>query len=644
MMDRTIVDKSWITNAFLVDPRIVKQPRFLQRLANTARLKCVDTTPGGNIYHNPPPQFCRNTDPKEPGIGGSKGMGMGYSMILDDTAELIHMRPGITAYNPLTRFFTKFHDPSLAYLNRTGEARTGIIFKTFEVVGFVTSIPFMPLTFFGQAIDFAMNKPQTKYAYLRYTPALYFTAASTIFNVLTTYRGLQSATYPGSDKNVIQTTVTPEERRRFKELLPDVFKGDGDEATGQIDLFRVATRARRIAAARAEYIEQQLRNASTEAEFYRATLGINENGDPIEPPKLSGAYQNLPDMMNAYLSTLGKYSPDEQVTGEDGESYSFATKEVGYFDKAMSAFMSGFRNGMDWISFRYEGEKTATYSHSHDIGESQLAATLKGLSSTANQMSFSFAGGNIGTGWLAEGIQAGMAGVRTAVEGFMSGLGAGGLVGLGGGAYADLPKQWMDSNSSMPGFSLSLTLKAWSGHPLCIAKRIDLPLSLLLPFMLPRSTGHNSYTSPFHFEYFVRGHSQSRYCMASSGSVQLGDSEGGWTVNGMARSVTVTMNIEHLSTIMHMPVSDGFSFRDTFGSLFADDSAYTDFLASVGSLSYEVQNHNSRFQLFNLRRHLAMQKASDWTNPTRIGMSLAETRTARLASAAYNTWLNLKYE
>jgi hypothetical protein len=642
-------DVEWITNSFLVDPRIAKQPKFLKRLSNTARLKSTDTTPGGNIYHNPPPQYCRNADPKEPGVGGSRGMGRGYSEINDDTAALIHTRPGITAYNPMTRFFSSFYSTKIGYMNKTGEVETSLVYKGAKALGFITSIPLLPLTFFGQAVDYALNKPQTKYAYLKYTPALFFSSANNIFNMLTTYAGVQGPDSLSSTGDTVSIErMSVEERNKIGDILPDIWAHD-EENGGRIDIFKVATRARRIAAARSEMMRTQLKNAKTSDEFYRAILGVNENGDPVEPNQLKGAYQNLPQMMKAYVDTQGKYAPKEKVKlppkdGVQAEAMPMESKPAGYFDELQAGFLSGFKNGMDWISFRYEGEKSTSYSWSNEVGESTLASTLKGAASAANSASASVAGGNFGdasdgamglVGSLAEGA------VKTAkdvVGGFLDGLGIGGVIGLGGAAYADLPEHWKDSSASMPEFNLTMNLKAWSGHPFCVTKRIFLPLSLALPYVLPRSGGHGSYMSPFHMEYFAKGHSQSRYAMCTSGSLQVGDEEGGWTVDGLPRSAQLTLTIKDLSTVMHMPVMAGLDVGDEISSLFADDNALSNFLASIGGLGYEAQNHNNKFEMLKLRKYLASNRVADYFNPTRIGMAFAETSPARLAGAVYNTW------
>lgn len=628
-IDNEITDLNWLTNSFMVDLGKVSQPHLLKKVVNSARFKGTDTTPGGNIAHNAPPQWCRNSDIKEKGFGDSKGMGRGYSKIIDDTGSLIHMRPGITAFNSMTQFFLKGLSPEVAYMQKTGEA-PGIAHNLASILGQITTIPLIPFSWFGQALRFAAGKPQTKYAYLRYTPPLYFSAASNIYNTLNAYSGVSNfGETKVSGSSIVAEPVNPETAAGLHRLLPDIIGEDG-----VVDLFAVAQRAKRITAARSEYIEQQLSAATDRDSFYKALLGVDDEGNAVPPPKLTGAFQNLNEMLDEYRSGLGAVQKEADIDGKKVE-----TKPAGWFDEAQVAFMSRVRQGMDWISFRYEGEKTVDYSFNNSVGESQLQSKLNGVVSTANNAVFSMAGGNIGEGVVASTLEAGMSLIKDSVNGFLAGLGAGGLLSVGGAAFTDIPQQWQESSADIPGFNLSLTLNTWCGHPMVISKRIHLPLSLLLPFMLPRSTGMSTYTSPFAMEYFAQGHSQSRYAMVTSGSIQLGDDQGGWTVSHLARKITVNMQIKDLSSVMHMPVGGDFDVGDAIESMWADDTALSNFLGAVGGLTWDSQvNGAGRAKMLNLRKHLALQRAEDWVDPNRIGMAVASSIPGRAATAAYNVW------
>lgn len=626
-------DKSWLTNCFLINPKVTKEPSLLKKVVDSARYKCIDTTPGGNIYHNPAPQWCRNGDPKRGGLGGSKGVGSGWSELQDDTVSLIHMRPGITVFNSMTRFFTKGLSPKVNYMMKTGEV-PGLVFNIGKGLGYVTSIPFLPFTIFGQALDYAIDKPQTKFAYLKHTPALYYSAASNIFNTLTAYTGVSApSTLNAKGGNIVVEPLDTQEKSQFHLMLPEIIDEDG-----KMDLFAIATRARKLTAARAAQMEADLTAATTEKQFYEATLGIDSNGDVKTPAKLSGAHQNLTDMLAAYASTSGQWRQG-QVDPETGKV--LEAKPAGYFDELQASFMARFHNGLDWVSFAYDGEKTSSYGFTNNVGESVLEGKLKGLTSGANDAVFSFAGGNLGEGMIASTIEGGLGLVKDAVNGFLSGVGMGGLVSLGGAAYSDLPQQWKESTSELPGFNLSINLRSWSGHPMNITKRIHLPLSLLLPFMLPRSTGNSTFTSPFAMEYFAKGHSQSRYAMCVGGSIELGEDQGGWTISHLARTATVNLQIADLNSVVHMPVGAGLDIGETIDSLFSDETSLNSFLSAVGGLSYESQNSVNRMKMFNLRKHLAGRRLADAVNPSKIGMELAESTPTRVVRAAYHAWTNL---
>ncbi len=95
------------------------------RSFSSASLKYTDTTPGGNLCINPPPQYTWYSDIHSTGYrgagldgvyepslnmkAGSAGMGRYYSESVDDSNQLIHMSFGVPEYNTLSAFFTGFY-------------------------------------------------------------------------------------------------------------------------------------------------------------------------------------------------------------------------------------------------------------------------------------------------------------------------------------------------------------------------------------------------------------------------------------------------------------------------------------------------------------------------------------------------------
>ena len=98
LQSRKIRDRDWVRQSFLVGSvnndgvatsnlqDIDKKNRFF----STASFKFVDTTPGGNLAINPPPQYCRNADIKKKSIlVTAKPLGRYYSEAIDDNSRLI---------------------------------------------------------------------------------------------------------------------------------------------------------------------------------------------------------------------------------------------------------------------------------------------------------------------------------------------------------------------------------------------------------------------------------------------------------------------------------------------------------------------------------------------------------------------------
>ena len=110
-----VIDSDWIGAAFLVDPIDLLPIDRLNRFWSTANLKFTDSSIGGNIAMNPPPQPCRLSDPRVGGRrtggqritlaeSGSMGMGPWYSEKIDDNSDLLFLQFGIPEFNSLVSF------------------------------------------------------------------------------------------------------------------------------------------------------------------------------------------------------------------------------------------------------------------------------------------------------------------------------------------------------------------------------------------------------------------------------------------------------------------------------------------------------------------------------------------------------------
>ena len=205
-------------------------------------------------------------------------------------------------------------------------------------------------------------------------------------------------------------------------------------------------------------------------------------------------------------------------------------------------------------------------------------------------MRFSFAGGNIGDGLIANTLEkVGMA-VNDIATGTLAGLTLGVsniLLGLTGAGYIDVPKQWQNSTVKLPSTQYSMTLISPYGNIISRLQNIYLPLSMLIAGTLPLSTGKQSYTSPFLVQLFDRGRCQVQLGIIDSLSITRGVSNLPFNNKGQVLALDVTFSVTDLSSIMHMPISTGSLFGNNTTA--DEDNILMDYLAVLAGQGMQDQ-------------------------------------------------------
>lgn len=189
-------------------------------------------------------------------------------------------------------------------------------------------------------------------------------------------------------------------------------------------------------------------------------------------------------------------------------------------------------------------------------------------------------------GGLINGV---ISGAKMVLSNLASALNLQGLISLNGSAFIDIPEQWVSAATSLPSTSYSFRLEATAGDVMTRMMALHVPMCCLLAMALPRSTGKKSYSSPFIVEYYDKGRGQSRLAMISSLRFEVGVGNIGFTQDGHPLAIDVTMDMKELSSIMHMPISNGLMSDGT--GPFDDASNFTDFLAVMTGLGIREQTY-----------------------------------------------------
>jgi hypothetical protein len=634
------------------------------RIASSARLKFVDTTPGGNFAINPPPQFTRTADPKVLGRfnGGTglmsyKGLGRYYSEAIDDNAQVIHMRFGVPQFNSLTTFFTGFYDTGAGQLARTGRASSAF-YMIGRAAGFVISImswKILAVHLLGVGLRFAMNKPSSKFYYLKPTMPLYWNAVQTMVNQIAVNLGIVPR-IGGQDQQTLNNGYQFDAAalQKLHDLLPDVFRKDGG-----IDVYALANRAQRLARVHELNLEKAADSDGTLTQMYQQVFG-----------------QVLQEKGADYHSYLEKWfgAANSQPTDQSDGT---ATEQLKLDDASNSGFMdflkAEWNDGGAFASFRVNATGQVSESFTSSTRQSDLQNKMNNMSSQSRSTVFSLAGGNLDDGILGKTLGAITGAVKDVASGIMTQMSVQGIAALGGAAFVDIPEHWESSVASLAHSSYTIHLTSPYGNPISQLLNIHLPLAMLLAGALPLSTGKQSYTSPFLLEMYDQGRCQTRLGIIDSLQVTRGTTSLGFNNDGHVMGIDVTFTVKDLSSIIHMPINQGFSLAKAVGTVaagaaggaagasvgsvggpvgsvagaalgaglgagaalgvFDEDTAFSDYMAVLSGMGLADQIYQYRKLKLNLTRQMA--NFESWKSPARWASFAGDTLPSRLWSVFY---------
>lgn len=690
-------DKLWIRQSFLVRSEDLEEVDIQNRVLTSASLKFTDTTPGGNFCINPLPQFTRFADLKPQDPMGRKslrvngpGMGRYYSEAIDDHNQIINMRFGVPAYNSLTTFFSSFYNSAAGNLARTGRAPDAF-YQLGKAAGFVVTImswKLLAATLIGFGARFFLEKPSSKFFYLKPTMPVYWQTVNTIVNHIAVGKGIVPRI--GGNENARQQgdqyEFSKSDLERLHNLLPDIFKKGGG-----IDVYAMANRAQRMARRQMKAIQKDRNEPAANFDLRKsiqATFrdpvsdpgpakyeGVDAQGAPIEPG------------MQAYLQRWFQSSQSKSTTNSDGETDS-ATEAADKSKEKNAGFVEFLEAELDdgaaFASFRVNPTGPVNESFSSTVTESEIQNKINGVSSSSRSSSFNFANGNLVGGAAGQILGSAFGAVKSFGAGMLDSLELSGLAALGGGAFVDIPKHWQSSAAQLPRMNYTINLANWAGNPISQLINVDIPLAMLLAGCLPLSTGKQSYTSPFLVQLFDQGRAQTRLGIIDSLSVTRGTGNTGWSQDGKALNVEVTFSVIDLSSIMHMPISEGFSNTATetgatigsvvggvagagaagipgavggaavgaaagaavgtavdavgnavksINAMFDDETAFSDYMAVLGGVSLSDQIYPWR--KFKMRLTQQMGEWSSWYSASHYASMAGDTLPARLVSAIF---------
>jgi hypothetical protein len=623
-------DQSWINQAFFNASTEILGADGLNRIPDSLP-NFYDTSLGGNRSINCDYQYCPATDPRVPSLAsGSSGMGNYYMEAIDSNATRITLSFGVPEFNSITRFLANYYDHDLATYATTGRMSQGIFsaFGLGKAIGFVLTLPFQAIcgvvNIASKAIAFAGNTPYSKFYYFKQTMNSYWTAVSYIVNLVSINLDLQIG-YSAEDYIVEgdgenrQVKVNPDSVNStgiaaMNALMPDVFKtGEGQS----IDVRAVAGKAQRLSDQYNRVLNKLMENSVDFTDY------VNKLSAKHATMKLDPAVKSTTaDALRKYsATTMGAAkdevatAPTEEATNQDSSTegavvtndsldaainQSSAEDVLSQSDSTsfLDYIISEFREGSMFVNFTvdYNGATTETFSNT--TKPLQIKEQIAGLAGTSRDLAV-----NTGNFFDLGGV---VSTFTDMLKGGAASVGLGSLASLGSGAFPDIQDTWDNSTADFGSETYTIKLKCPYPDPITYLQDIIVPMACIMAGGMARTSGKNSYVSPYLCQLDSIGRSRITTGMIDSITVSRGGSNVGWSNHNLPTEVLLTFNIKNLDNIMHVPVADSLLSTLTGVSLFDEETALTNYVGVLAGLS----KYNSYYLKPRFKRNVGLWKAA----------------------------------
>ena len=542
-----LTDHDWLRQVFMISHGTQssesgepsqEDKNIRARFFSTAEFKFADTRLGGNMVINPLPQFTRNADPKVKGLyASSEGMGRYYSEAIDDNKRIITMCFGVPSFNSLSTFYSGFYDNNAATVARTGRSPS-IFYQAGRLIGFVAGFlsPWLVLYSLGSAfIRIAMGQSSSKYYFFKSTMPTYWNAVQQMSNDIAVKTQLVTRLVadPHASAGDTRTSALPESE--LGEINKHIFDlvDSYDDTTGQgngINVYAVATRYSRIQQKAFKTLELYYASRSLPGDFSADASGESKSLLKVVSDSISDGAVDRPkvpfmqymenwssgsspgamlapgnEKINLAIEAAapGTGTPDANTDANAGGAAAAVPQGTADLLTEKSILAAGekeqtawydflfaeLNDGSQYVSFRVENTGDASESFTNQVGEPEILSKINSISGAARSTRFTAAEGNI-VGGLAGKLVGGVVGaVKDLATGAADSLGIGGIAALGGNAFADIPKHWLQSTSSLPRMNYRIKLISPYGNRYSKFVNLWLPLTMLLVGALPLSAG-----------------------------------------------------------------------------------------------------------------------------------------------------------
>lgn len=565
-------DTSWVRDSVL--PRYANNLTPNSHYHTDASLSFYDTTPGGNRSVNPLPQFTRTADIKMPTLApDSHGMGRCYYEGIELKQRRLFLQFGVPEYNSLSSFLGNFFNPHLATLVNRGE-NTGIVYSLVKGATFLLTLPlqafFGVVSLYKKTQAFLTDTPYTKFYYMKQTMPLYWNAVQIMFNQFVVETGFANPSV-GKDAALDSEAV-----KTLTSKLPDIFKGGRDELNG-VDIFAIATRGQRIANAYHERMDKLRSNSSSDEEYRKKVQSfLRKDANPLSS-KLSKNV-NYGDYINKFMT--GDIVAKKPIIPPSADGKTKEFKQLTAKSPGMMEMLDGeLAGGSNFLVLNVD-VGPGSVSVSSSTKASSLEEKLNGANKQAKDMRVSMAEGNLFGDWQKKILQMGSDATAAALDT----VGLGGIKGLAGESFVDIPDVWDETTTEFGKFSFKIKQQTPYGNNFSILMHIFSLISFVYPAAAPRSTGKHAYNSPFLCRAFCEGICDIKLGMITDLSITPNTGNIVVSDSNLPTGVEIDMTVTNLDKIMTAPVTDKFGL-DLLLSPFDEDTPLSDWISVLSGTS-----------------------------------------------------------
>ncbi len=632
-----ILDRDWVRSQFhspMTTSEEEKHRIMTLRYQTTANTSLGGSGIGNSRVLNPPPGINRFADtPRGFGSDGvTEGNGVYHHEFLEKPMDIVHIRPGVPRFNPLTDFWTNSFNPDVMEAVEYGWIRKAANFVG-ELLGFVVTAPLMVVGgIFKTLRSLVLGPNANKYNfyYLSPAPFLFWKGLDDMMTTLAVKIGFTGSARFSDTKIASEGTYAaglPNEQtdtmKEIMRLMPGVM--DELDMTGghRLDTITLAHRYNMMYEMRSDYLKaksQELLGTtfSSDKEYYNAIAQWEEalladpeaymGGESIGV-KLTNARKILQDI-NKFQSDDDRYrnimgsvdwkgddqvrkANQSQVISDDGtvsvteeaeqaivdftppsSNIEYGAGGTDFVDKYKSVAMGG----LDFFSLAVDKIESGSISINNNVGPSSIESMFNGTVSSAKNAWFSASNGNISDGAIGGAIE----GVAQTGKAFINGLAnniTGGIQSalFGGKAFIDISDVYQGSTTSMPTITYNFTSQAISAHPISKLKMF-FPVMAILRCASPISAGARSFMSPFLVALTQKGRNVCNMGLITDVNIDWGG-EAGWDVNDIPCELKVSFTVTNLDKNFHVPLNSDMT------DVFNDEGQYEALMNTIAGVS-----------------------------------------------------------